>query len=268
MQTTPPESLPESSRSFYRLYAAEALWGLGRREEALARYTELTSAEDAVAAAAYRRLFLGVQPEGDLQQLQILMQKAEERFAGNASVLADLWVQIGIESVRQGMLQLGEYFLGRAWGQPEKRSLPDTVPLYLAEIRLRQGKLAEAAALLEEYLALNPPRADRVLLRLGEVRLRQESFPAAADLFERYLAAYAAGGGGSRRRPTGWPMPASGWGSWTPPASWLPACSLPRPPQPWPRTCIACRWPCTANAGRPGRRPRCSPSMCRSIPRT
>ena len=131
-----------------------------------------------------------MQPEGDLQQLQSLMQKAEERFAGNASVLADLWVQIGIESVRQGMLQLGEYFLGRAWGQPEKRSLPDTVPLYLAEIRLRQGEPAAAAALLEEYLALNPPRADRVLLRLGEVRLRQESFPAAAALFERYLAAY------------------------------------------------------------------------------
>jgi tetratricopeptide (TPR) repeat protein len=118
-QTAPPDSLPQSSRSFYRLYGAEALWGLGRREEALALYTELTSAEDAVAAAAYRRLFLGVQPEGDLQQLQTLMQKAEERFAGNASVLADLWVQIGIESVRQGMLQLGEYFLGRAGASRE-----------------------------------------------------------------------------------------------------------------------------------------------------
>ena len=190
-EATPPERLPEGSRSSYRLYKAEALWGLGRRDEALALYTELTAAEDDVAAAAYRRLFMGVQPEGDLSQLQALMQKAESRFAGQASVLADLWVQIGIESVRQGMLELGEYFLGRAWSQPQRRSLPDTVPLYLAEIRLRRGDPAAAAAVLEEYLALKPPRADRVLLRLGEVRLRQESFPAAAALFERYLASYA-----------------------------------------------------------------------------
>jgi TolA-binding protein len=193
-ETTPPEALPASSRSFYRLYSAEALWGLGRREEALPLYRELASAEDAVAAVAYRRLFLSVQPEGNVSELQVLMQKAEERFAGNSSVLADLWVQIGIESVRQGLLQLGEYFLGRAWSQPERRSLPDTVPLYLAEIRLRQGQPAAAAALLEEYLALKPPRADRVLLRLGEVRLRQESYPAAAALFERYLASYAEAG--------------------------------------------------------------------------
>jgi TolA-binding protein len=192
-ERTPPETLPEASRGFYRLYIAEALWALGRREEAVARYTELTSAEEAVAAAAYRRLFMGVQPEGDLKQLQDLMQKAESRFAGKASVLSDLWVQIGIESVRQGLLQLGEYFLGRAWAQPDRRSVPDTVPLYLAEIRLRRGEPAAAAALLEEYLALDPPRADRALLRLGEVRLRQESFAAAAALFERYLSSYPEG---------------------------------------------------------------------------
>ena len=190
-ERTPPEALPETSRSFYRLYIAEALWSLGRREEAVSRYTELTGAEDPVAAAAYRRLFLGVQPEGDLNQLQALMQKAEARFAGEASVLQDLWIQIGIESVRQGLFQLGEYFLGRVWGQPERRSLPDTVPLYLAEIRLRRGEPAAAAAVLEEYLGLAPPRAERVLLRLGEVRLRQEGFAAAAALFERYLADYA-----------------------------------------------------------------------------
>ncbi len=190
VQATPADKVPEASRSFYRLYEAEALWGLGRREEAVPRYRQLTSAEDAVAAAAYRRLFMGVQPEGDLQQLQALMREAEGRFAGKASVLADLWIQIGIESVRQGMLELGEYFLGRAWSQQGKRSLPDTVPLYLSEIRLRRGEPGAAAALLEEYLALDPPRAERVLLRLGEIRLRQESFAAAAALFERYLARY------------------------------------------------------------------------------
>ena len=189
-EATRPEVLPEDSRGFYRLYVAEALYGLGRREEAVASYSELTSAEDAVAAAAYRRLFMSVQPAGDLGALQGLMQKAEERFAGSAAVLADLWIQIGIESVRQGMLELGEYFLGRTWGQPQRRSLPDTVPLYLAEIRLRQGNPAAAAALLEEYLALKPPRAERVLLRLGEVRLRQENLPAAAAIFERYLGQY------------------------------------------------------------------------------
>jgi TolA-binding protein len=60
------------------------------------------------------------------------------------------------------------------------------VPIYLAEVRLRRGNPAEAATLLEEYLALKPARTDRVLLRLGEVRLRQGDFAGAADIFERF----------------------------------------------------------------------------------
>ena len=189
-ERTPSSSLPESLRSFYRLYVAEALWSLGRREEAVSQYTDLVGAEDPVAAAAYRRLFMAVEPEGDLTRMQSLMQKAEGRFAGQPAMLLDLWIQIGVESVRQGKLQLGEYFLGKVWGQPDRGSLPDAVPLYLAEVRLRRGEPAGAAEVLEQYLALKPARPERVLLRLGEVRLRQERYAEAAGLFQRYLSEY------------------------------------------------------------------------------
>jgi TolA-binding protein len=189
----PASSLPEPLRGFYRLYVAQALWNLDRRQEAVSQYNELLGAEDPVAAAAYRRLFMAVEPEGDLNQMQNLMQKAEARFAGQPAVLLDLWIQIGVESVRQGKLQLGDYFLGKAWSQPDRGSLPDVVPLYLAELGLRRNEPAAAAEILQQYLDAKPARADRVLLRLGEVRLRQERYSEAAELFQRYLTKYPEG---------------------------------------------------------------------------
>jgi TolA-binding protein len=185
-ERVPADTLPEASRDLYRLYTAEALWTLGRSAEAVPSYRDLLKGPDAVAAVAYRRLFMAVEPEGDLGQMQNLVQQAESRFAGSPERLQDLWVQIGIESVRQNRLDLAEYFLSRVWSLPDRRSLPDAVPIYLAEVRLRRGNPAEAAALLEEYLALKPARTDRVLLRFGEVRLRQGDFAGAADIFERF----------------------------------------------------------------------------------
>jgi TolA-binding protein len=183
----PAETLPETSRDLYRLYKAEALWALGRNAEAVPLYKELLQASDEVAAVAYRRLFMAVEPEGDLAQMQSLVQQAEIRFAGSPERLQDLWVQIGIESVRQNRLDLADYFLARVWSLPDRRSLPDAVPIYLAEVRLRRGSPAEAASLLEEYLSLKPARTDRVLLRLGEVRLRQGELSGAAEIFERFI---------------------------------------------------------------------------------
>jgi TolA-binding protein len=183
----PPEALPEASRDLYRLYRAEALWALGRTAEAVPEYKSLQKAPNEVAAVAYRRLFMAVEPEGDLAQMQALVQQAESRFAGSPERLQDLWVQIGIESVRQNRLDLAEYFLSRVWNLSDRRALPDSVPIYLAEVRLRRQSPQEAAALLEDYLALKPERTERVLLRLGEVRLRQDDFSTAAGIFERFL---------------------------------------------------------------------------------
>jgi TolA-binding protein len=186
-EQVPPGTLPEELRSLYRLYSAEALWALGRTAEAVPVYQSLLDAPDDVAAVAYRRLFMAVEPEGDLDRMQGLLQQAGGRFAGSPERLQDLWIQIGIESVRQNRPDLADYFLGRVWSLPDRRSLPDTVPIYLAELRLRRQGPAEAAALLEEYLALGPARTDRVLFRLGEVRLRQGDLAGAAAIFERFL---------------------------------------------------------------------------------
>jgi hypothetical protein len=119
-----PEALPEHSRSFYRLYVAEALYGLGRREEAVAGYRAHLRGRRG-GRRGLRRLFMSVRPRGPGRAAG-LDAKAEEPSpaAPRSGGPVD---QIRIERAA-GMLELGEYFLGRTWGQPQRRSLPDTVP--------------------------------------------------------------------------------------------------------------------------------------------
>ena len=265
-ERTPSSSLPEPLRNSYQLYTAEALWNLDRREEAVSQYNELLGAEDPVAAAAYRRLFMAVEPEGDLTQMQSLMQKAESRFAGQPAVLLDLWVQIGVESVRQGKLQLGDYFLGKVW-EPAGPGLP----------------AGRGAAL--------PGRAEAAPRRAGRGRRAARAVPVAEAVPDRPgpaapgggapAAGAVRGGGGAvpalplpntpmrrkRRKPAiAWPTPATAWASWMRPCRWPRASRQRSRRARCARTCTDCWWQSTASAARPGRPPRCWPSTWRSNP--
>jgi TolA-binding protein len=183
------EGLPEQRRELFDLYAAEALWNDGRGAEAEAIFDRLRSAGDPVATVAYRRLFVAAAQRGELAQMEALVREAESQFSGQPEVLQDLWVQVGVESYQQGKLDLSEYFLNKVWSLPQKRGMPQTVPLYLAELAIGSGDLNRAAAVLEQYSEANPRSADRSILKLGDVRLLQGDFPTAEQIYSDYLAA-------------------------------------------------------------------------------
>jgi TolA-binding protein len=186
---TDPGALPEKRRSLFTLYTAEAYWREGRTAEAEELYTGLLESGDEVAAAvAYRRLFMAAAQRSELSRMEALIRQAESRFAGSPQVLADLWVQAGVESFQQDKLDLAEYFLGKAWNLPDKEEMSETVPLYLAEIHLRRGEALQASAVLEEYIAANPRSAELTLLKLADVRLQQAAYPEAEQIYSRYLA--------------------------------------------------------------------------------
>ena len=180
-------TLPEARGNLFDLYTAEALWNVGRSEEAQRIFDRLRSAEDPVATVAYRRLFVSAAQEGELERMEALVRQAESQFAGSPELLEDLWVQVGVESYQQGKFDLSEYFLNKVWSLPDKGEIAETVPLYLAELSIQAGQLNQAAAVLEQYLSENPKGADLAELKLGDVRLLQGDFQEAERIYSEYL---------------------------------------------------------------------------------
>jgi len=185
--STDVESLPETRRSLFLLYTAEAYWKNERLAEAEALYDQLRASEHGIAAVAYRRLFMIAAADNDLSRMESLIRQAESQFAGTPEVLEDLWVQVGVESYRQDKSDLSEYFLNKVWSLPDKDTLGETVPLYLAEISIGKNDIPRAAAVLEEYLAENEKTADLTLLKLGDVRLLEGDYSAAEQVYARYI---------------------------------------------------------------------------------
>ena len=181
------ETLSEQRRDLFDLYTAEALWNDNRTEEAQGIFDRLRSAEDTVAAVAYRRLFVAASQRGELDRMEALVRQAESRFTAAPEVLRDLWVQVGVESYQQGKLDLAEYFLNKVWSLPDKAEIAETVPLYLAELSIAAGNLDQAAAVLESYLAEHSKSADLTELKLGDVRLLQGDYEGAEQIYSEYL---------------------------------------------------------------------------------
>jgi TolA-binding protein len=187
---TDARSIGEKRRELFSLYAAEAYWKGGQPEKAEPLYAPLLDARDDIAAVAYRRLYMAAAERNDLSRMEELVRQAEQRFSGSPALLEDLWVQVGIESYRQQKYDLASYFLEKVWEQPGKEQLGQAVPLYLAELRLRNGEPEQAAAVLEEYLELQPQGADLALLRLADVRLAQSDLSTARSQYTQLMERY------------------------------------------------------------------------------
>lgn len=181
-----PAGFPPPWADRFLLLRAESLQGSGREAEAAAIYRRLGTAENEVALVAYRRLFTAAQGRADLQEMQSLTQAAEDRFAGQTAVLAELWTRVGVESYRQGRAEAAQLFLQRVWNLREKQAVSEVVPLYLAEISLARGDRQGARGLLEQYLADGTAGSGAAVVRLGDIAMLAGDYAAAAVQYRRF----------------------------------------------------------------------------------
>ncbi len=182
--------LPDKWRDRYNLYVAEALWEKGNLRESEIMYRELLDSDPDIASIAFRRLFQAAQKKKNLSEMESLIQQAEQRLIEAPEVLEDLWVRVGIESFKQGNLELSEYFLTRVWNRPDKQHISQAVPLYLAEIMIKNDKLKEAELILDDYLSFNPPDTSFSLMRLGDIRIMMDDYERADSSYARYMEEY------------------------------------------------------------------------------
>lgn len=134
-----------------RLYAAEAYFVSGKQDSARALYQSLEHARQDIAAVAFTRLFQ--MSAGDQEGQSRILQKAEQVLTGNTMVLSQFWLTVGIESYQQKKYDLSEFYFRRLWDIRANQHLPGSVPLYLAELLVRQNKDQDAIGILEGYLS-------------------------------------------------------------------------------------------------------------------
>jgi FimV-like protein len=195
VEGTDSSGFPQPWADRFLLLRAEWMSETGRGAEAAELYRRLGTSENEVSLVAYRRLFAAAQGKGDLQEMRTLTQAAEERFAGQAAVLAELWTRVGAESFRQGNRDAAELFLQRVWNVRQSQPVSEVVPVYLAEISLDRDEPQAARGLLEQYVSEGEVGTGAAIIRLGDIALRTGDFAAAEVHYRRFLEAVP----GSRR---------------------------------------------------------------------
>ena len=116
----------------------------GNTEAAEIDYTKLIDSDVETAAVALRRLYHIASLEQDFVRKEWVVQHAEERLRTYPEALQDFWVRIGIESYRRGEYDLSEYFLSKVWNLKVTDSIPEAVPLYLAQLYMRKDRKEDA----------------------------------------------------------------------------------------------------------------------------
>jgi TolA-binding protein len=190
------ERFPPAWRERIILFRAEAYLRYGRLEEAEIDYRRLIDADVELAAVALRRLYYIASLEQDVSRMEWVVQHAEDRLRTYPDILQEFWLRTGIERYRRAEYDLAEYFLSKVWNLKVTESIPEAVPLYLAQIYMRQGRRDEARRIMEEYLSSIDEQNKAVVssFSLGTIYLNEGDYEGASNQFRRAVDLDPTGG--------------------------------------------------------------------------
>ena len=176
------------------LYKAEAYYGVNDFGSAEPLYNLLLNAPPDLSSVAFQRLFAIYQATKQDQKLAGIVSTAEITLAGLPEILHAFWLQVGIDSYKQGRLDLAESYLQRVWGTRTQSGVSPYVPLYLSEIMAKSGRIAQAVNVLSDALkapaAPQPDYRDSMLFRLGSFQLQLGQWAQSHGTFDTFLQVY------------------------------------------------------------------------------
>ena len=189
-------SFPSRWRDHLRLYEAEAQFQLGSIERALPGFRAAETGEPRLATLALQRQFSLAQQGLIDEEPESVVRRAEQLLSGNAEVLSDFWLRVGIDSYDAGRLDRAELYFTRIWSLRESRLIAPESVLYLARLYEDTGETVRGREVLEEYLQRygeREPLRTRILLLLGNLQLQTgASAQAVTTLEQAYARVFAA----------------------------------------------------------------------------
>lgn len=183
-------SLPKDTAERLDLYKAEAYYGLQHYSSAEPLYRRLLTAPPSIASIAYQRLFSIYQSNGEQSKLTAIVNRADLALAGMPAVLEDFWLRVGIDSYKQGKLDLAESYLQRIRSLRSQGAENPLVPLYLAEIYSKTKRLPQAISLLKGALPHASEYQDLMLFRLAGFQLEAGDYASAHTSYREFLSRY------------------------------------------------------------------------------
>lgn len=187
-----PDQLDEESRERVTLRAAEALSALGRTTEAEPLFDRLASSgRRDIAVSALQRLFQESRRSGDEARVAGVVVKAENALRTSPEILSEFWLRVGAGAFRDGRTDLARsYFLRIAALLPPERVEAD-VPIYLARIADREGRVEEAESVLAAAVPFAAGSAALLKTHLGWYRLKLGHWADARTVLTEAVAAAA-----------------------------------------------------------------------------
>lgn len=183
-------TLPTASQQRLELYKAEAYYGNQDYSSAESIFSKLLDAPPSIASVAFQRLFSIYQATNDQSKLTSIVNKAEITLSGMPQVLTEFWLRVGIDSYKQGKLNLAESYFQRIWGLRTQVKTSPLVPLYLAEIYAKTKRLPKAISILKDALPTATEYQDLLLFRLAGFELQSGDYVGAHKLFQQFLSSY------------------------------------------------------------------------------
>ena len=187
--------LPDKYRRYIDFYRAEALWFIGKRNDAVQIYNTLMDSTPDISSVSFRRLYSYYQEKKDLKEMEKLLIEAEHRFYSSPDVLIDVWIKMGMESFKRGDYKLAQYLLLKAFDYSKRNNTNPSyiVPLYLSEIYLKNKDLKDALRILSEYENNAKDKKSKyyVLLHLGKLYFLNKDYESAINTYKEFLKLYS-----------------------------------------------------------------------------
>lgn len=151
-QTYDLSLLPGKFQQELTYYRGEAHFHLKNYEEAQRDFQWcLQSATGEVAAGSAQRLFTLYRIQRNYDELNRLMETAEERFSDRPEVINALRLKYGIEKFKLKRYDDTILYLNRIWTKESTSTMDDLVPLYLAQAFGAKGEVKRAFEILQQY---------------------------------------------------------------------------------------------------------------------
>lgn len=182
----------EDYKGYRELYTAEAMWHLGRTEDAAKIYKAMVKEQlpGDIAVVPFKRLFSLYQERNEQTEMQILIDEAEVKLSGKPAILSEFWSVVGVTSFQSGKYDLAESYLSRAWRMRRTARVSDVVPVYLAELNRRRQDIGKASEILETYFNEGGKETVLSLAKLGSIYQQTERWEDASKAFQKITVTF------------------------------------------------------------------------------
>ncbi len=168
----------------YLIYA-ESLYKSGHILDAENYYKKILNADPDIASIGFIRMFSI--NKNDTESQKEIFDKAQLQLSGHPALLNKFLLRVGIDSFKNGHIELAASYLWRIWRTGNIDELNSLVPVYLAKILVSQDDKTGAANILSEYSGNVAIVDELVLYTLSNVLVEDENWMDAESNLKKFL---------------------------------------------------------------------------------